>query len=258
MSLNKLAEDIGKSRSWTSELVSKLEEEGLIEKNDKIAFAETYKASLLGDLLESHDVEKLLTGEKEEILKQLNSEPQSISELEKKGFAKTTLYEAVRDLKETGGIKEEGGVYRIAAESLSNFLEAREKKPFQTVYRANGEKVIKTTKENIEGTATAFSRFQDHGLDYYPVNHYFYRGGAKIGLENVLIHAVLCAEDKKQMAMCGVFYLTHRSNLESSELYRLAEKWNCEKRWKDLLAYLDQRKVKNEKIFFPPGESSLN
>ena len=59
------------------------------------------------------------------------------------------------------------------------------------------------------------------------------------------------AENKKQMAMAGVFYLTHRASLDASDLWRLANRWECVEKWADLFAYIDQREVHHDELFLP-------
>lgn len=105
--------------------------------------------------------------------------------------------------------------------------------------------------DDADGAPTAFSAFQRYGIDYYPADTYRYRGDRDLAMADVLIHAVLCAEGTKQMAMCRVFYLTHRATMEPNELWRLAGKWSCVERWADLQAHLDQREVKQEELFLP-------
>ncbi|MFW6376632.1 MAG: transcriptional regulator, partial [archaeon] len=246
-----LAEAIGKSRSWTSELVHSLADQHLVEGNGRVALADTYEASLLGELLIAYDLEKVLSGKREHVLNSLFSGPKTVSELERRGIAASTVYAVLDDLGGVGAVEETDDGYRIADDTLRTFLEARQSRPFETAYTADGSRVVVTTRDDVDGTPTGFSAFRRYGVDYYPNNAYLYQGARAVGLEAVLIHAVLCAENRKQMAMCGVFYLTHRATLDASDLWRLANRWECVEKWADLFAYIDQREVHHEELFLP-------
>lgn len=254
-SVSDLAAAIEKSQSWTSELVSSLEEQNLIEKDCEVCLEDTYEAALLGQLIEEYAAAKILAGTKEKILRALLDRPRTISELQQRGFAKSTLYQHLKELQETGAVRETEDGYAITDDILRSFLEARTRTtPFETEYNANSETLVETSKDDIDGTPTAFSAFTRYGVDYHAAKNYVYRGERTLDLEDVLIHAVTVAETKKQMAMAAVFYLTHRASLESSELWRLANKWDCVEKWADIFAYIDQRDVQQEEFFLPWDE----
>jgi len=250
--VGELAAAIGKSQSWTSEVVSDLEADNLIDRTDGVRLATTYEATLLADLLDQYALENMLTGTKEEILGALLDGPKTISELQQQGFAKSTLYQHLREIRETGAIAQTDDGYTITDDTLRSFLEARTRtKPFETEFRAHGERLVATSKDDVDGISTAFSAFTRYGVDYHPAKTYVYQGDRSLDLEDILIHAVVVAETKKQMAMAGVFYLTHRATLNSSELWRLANRWDCVEKWADLFAYIDQREVHQEELFLP-------
>lgn len=251
-SVGELADAIDKSQSWTSEVVGDLEDEHLVERNGGVRLANTYEATLLAELLERYALEKVLTGTKEDILVALLPGPRSIAELQKQGFAKSTLYQHLNEIQETGAIAHKDEGYAIGDDILRSFLEARTRTtPFETVYHANGDRLVATSKDDVDGTPTAFSAFTRYGVNYHPAKTYVYQGDRSLYLEDILIHAVTVAETKKQMAMAAVFYLTHRATLDSSDLWRLANRWDCIEKWADLFAYIDQREVHQEGLFLP-------
>ena len=253
--VGELADAIDKSQGWTSELVSSLENQHLVTKDRQVTVADTYEAGLVAELLRTYDIEKILVGKREKVLNALLSGPKTVGELEQEGFATSTVYDSLNDLQAVGAVTETEDGYRIVDEALRRFLEARtNQRPFETAYTADDTTIRKTADEDTEGTPTAFSAFQRYGIDYYPNDTYRYHGPKELGREEVLIHAVRFAENKKQMALCGVFYLLHRATLEVSDLWRLAGTWDCIERWADLLAYLDQRDVGNEELFLPWDE----
>lgn len=254
-SVGELADAIDKSQSWTSELVSSLVEQNLVEHDGDVHLDDTYEAALLAELVEAYAAPKLLAGTKEAILRALAEGPQTIEALQRRGFATSTLYKSLGEMQETGAVAETADGYVITDDTLRSFLDARNRtSPFETEYRANGETVVKTSKGDVDGTPTAFSAFTRYGVDYHAVKTYVYRGEPSLRLEDVLIHAVTVADSKKQMAIAAVFYLTHRGTLDSRELWRLANRWDCVERWADLIAYIDQRDVHREALFLPWNE----
>nr|WP_236544848.1 ArsR family transcriptional regulator [Salinirussus salinus] len=55
--VGELADAIDKSQSWTSEVVSDLEDEHLVERNDGVRLANTYEATLLAEFLTRYTCE---------------------------------------------------------------------------------------------------------------------------------------------------------------------------------------------------------
>ena len=253
--VGELADAIDKSQNWTSEVVSDLADEHLVERDNGVQLADTYEATLCADLIERYDLNKVLTGTKEDVLSALLSDPKTIGELQQAGFAKSTLYEHLNEIQETGAITNTDDGYAITDETLRSFLTARtQENPFETVYHSNGARLIETTNDDGDGTPTAFSAFTRYGIEFHPATTYHYEGDRQLGLEAVLIHAVAVVESKKQMAMAGVFYLTHRGTLDTNECWQLANKWECVEQWADLLAYVDQRAVHDADLFLPWAE----
>lgn len=252
--IGELAEAIGKSQSWTSELVGSLTDQHLVQKNGQVSLADTYSAGLVVDLLRSYNLEKLIVGTREDILTVLVDGPKTVGELEQRGFSTSTIYEALNGMQEVGAVKETDGGYKVVDESVRQFIEARESTTHGTIYRSNGEAVIQTTADDPDGVPTAFSAFERYGLDYYPADRYLYRGDRELDIESVLIHAVRCADNQTQMAMCGVFYLYHRETVVPTDLWRLARDWECVEKWADLMAFLDQRDVRQADLFLPWAE----
>ena len=253
LTITRLAERLEKNQGWISELVADLEEQNPVEKHRRIELADTYESRLLQELSDTYDLSTRLAGKKEEVLHSLLSEPKTVSELELEGFAKSTAYQALGGLQTVGVVtKTDDGEYRINDDTLRNFLQAREKTPENTRYEANGQVILKN--ESAEGQPTAFSAFQRYGVDYYPSETYRYLGERELEIEDVLIHAVRFAENRKQMAICTVFYLTRGPSFDTSRLWRLADTWDCTEKRADLLAFVDQRDVQQADLFLPWNE----
>lgn len=256
-SVSGLAAELGRNQGWMSELVSELEARNLVEKNTEVEYADTYEARLLSDLAREYSLMELLAGRKEKILCELHRSPATVSDLETRGFPSSTVYAALKDLRALGAVERQDEIYSIADETLAQFLTATASSEGDAEYRANGERlVVVDDGADDDGERTAFSAFRRYGIEYYPSRQYLYQGDSSPGIEEVLIHAVKAAETRKQTAMTVLFYLEHRSILDTSKLWKLANTWDCVEEWADTLAYADQRDVQNER--FLPWEEFVS
>lgn len=255
-SVSGLAAELGRNQGWMSELVSELEARNLVEKNTEVEYADTYEARLLSDLAREYSLMELLAGRKEKILCELHRSPATVSDLETRGFPSSTVYAALKDLRALGAVERQDEIYSIADETLAQFLTATASSEGDAEYRANSERLVVDDGADDDGERTAFSAFRRYGIEYYPSRQYLYQGDSSPGIEEVLIHAVKAAETRKQTAMTVLFYLEHRSILDTSKLWKLANTWDCVEEWADTLAYADQRDVQNER--FLPWEEFVS
>ncbi|QSG07332.1 transcriptional regulator [Halapricum desulfuricans] len=256
-SISELAQRLDKNQGWISEVVSELTDQHLIEKDGRVAYADTFEARLLSDLFERYNPKGLLVGTKEDLLRELNREPRTVADLEKQGYASSTVYAALEDLQTLGAVtKQDDDRYGITDETLQQYLTASD--PEDTHMGGyggeEGKIVVADSEAEVEGESTAFSAFTRYGIEYYPAQEYRYQGEADLGIEDVLIHAVRVAESRKQATIAVVFYLKHRSILTTSELWKLANEWDCVEEWADTLAYADQRDPKHGDRFLPWDE----
>ncbi len=253
LSVTELAEALDKNQGWISELVTDLESQNLVTKKKHVELADNYEARLLGQLIDRYDIEEILSGKQEELLQALREQAQTASDLEKQGFAQSTVYQNLKQLRSTGVLEESEDGYRISDEILRDFLEAKTSVSGEK-YTVDGEVLLRVSDNGTEGIPTAFSAFTRYGVEYYTAQSYLYQGDQELELEDVLVHAIRFAESKKQTAICGIFYLKHSASLNHSKLWQLTRKWSCTEKWADLLAYLDQRNVKQEDLFLPWDE----
>lgn len=249
--LGEISEDLGKSKSWVSNLLSELRDDGVVEKKGKeFKLSETYEAKVFSRLSRSYNPVDVLSGKKEDILREILGKPKTVERLEREGYAKTTLRDNVKDLKEVGAVGESSEGLEIADGVVREVVKARTERGPGEEYRAGEEKIIKAREgKDMKGEKTAFSAFVRYGVDYHTKDEYIYRGGGKPGPEEVLIHAVRFAEDKKQASMVGVFYLKNRDIIDASKVWKLSDRWDCVEKWADFQAFVDRREVRNEELF---------
>lgn len=253
-----LSQALNKSISRVSRVIKSLLEKGLVKKSrkkGKIKVKKSSKLIYLSNLMAEFPIIKLLTSQKEKLLFSLLEKKNTVKKLQTTtGFSLSAIYSYLKDLKSLGVIKEEQGKYQIINENLINYLNlVKKEKHFEfgvTLLYSNKEKIIKTEKTTA-GVLTAFSRFREYGIDYYPVEAYYYQPEKKLSLEEIFVHSLLAAENKKQMTMVILFYLKNRSKLNNHIVEKLAQKLNCQEKWLDVLAYLDEKKVKSQEYFLP-------
>ena len=125
------------------------------------------------------------------------------------------MYAALKDLRALGAVERQDEIYSIADETLAQFLTATASSEGDAEYRANSERLVVDDGADDDGERTAFSAFRRYGIEYYPSRQYLYQGDSSPGIEEVLIHAVKAAETRKQTAMTVLFYLEHRSILDT-------------------------------------------
>lgn len=248
--VNKLAESIDKSQSWTSELVSDLSEQNLIKRDPHVNVEKAYTTTKLADLIDSYSDEEVLIGKKEEIMKRMVNEPRTVSELKDLGFRESTVYNALKDLREAGVVEETESGYKIVDDTLQEFLEAKVSVSVEEEHEVESERVVASSEELAPegGVNTGFSAFPDYGIDYRTERDYVYSGDG-VDKEQVLAHALMCAQNQEEMGMCGVFYLKHRDDINVQNMWDLANKWDCVDRWADLVSYVDHLEVKNKDMF---------
>lgn len=253
--ISDLADAIDKSVSWTSELVDELDKRRLVKKNQKIQLESSHEARVLVSLMEKYNLRELLAGKKEEMLRKL-LEPKTPTGLEKEGYSKSLVYEAYKKWKALGVIGEGENGYVVVDDEVESYLEASEggEPPVKLLY-SDGEELVRVPREyRREGVPTAFSKFSDFGVDYYPNHKYLYRGAESLGTEDVLSHALLSAENKKQMSIICIFYLKNKREIDNARVGEKAEKYGCLNRWIDLLAYIDGRGPQDSEFFLPWSE----
>jgi len=223
--LVELAELTGKSKGWLSEVIRGLERRDFVKREGrKIRLSSNYETRVLNSLMSSFSLEKLLLGKREDILRSLFLKPKSISELERE-FSKSMVYKSVRDFEELGVVGVHEGDYFIISAELKEFL-----KVTSHLDPEIDKKIIVKAGRGEEGGGieTAFSKFSEYGVEYYPKDRYLYKGGEEeLTINHILAHAIALAEDKKQFAICGIFYLKNRDKIDDKAVSNGISDWRC-------------------------------
>ena len=175
-SVSELSEDLEYSLSYTSEVVSKLEEKGLVDtrkegKQRLVSLSESKATELYRKLVQSHshvDWEGLLSGKAVEILFYLD-EPVSASELaEMTDTHRVTVHRILDRFLKRGIVQKHDSRYRLN----ENFLTVNDfsKEYFHQVHReiTSSNLLIIDTQENIQFKLT-FQDVEKYGSESYDI-----------------------------------------------------------------------------------------
>lgn len=259
--------DIKKALSLKSALLSynlkKLQKKGLIQTTEQgnrkyVCFSETKHASLLRDLLISHDFvdwENILPGKTIDILLQtLTSKDGNLSI-----FSSATLWRYLKELKARGIITETQKQYQINRRfiGLINFLNEYEKYFANKISKALSENSVILWQRNMEFLVrapktveppsedfhkTATSMFAQYDLPLFSeYDIYFYSTNKKsIKLEDVILHTLLIEPDSSRYATYALLLLKKtESQIDRAYLLQEAEKFELKKQILSMFSFLE-------------------
>lgn len=261
-SVSQLAEKTGFAISSVSEGVKELEDKSIVAReNGKVAMAPTPVAQEFIALSSKFDPEKLLKDTRETIVLGL-IEPKTTVELEKAiGISGVQLSRLLRDLFSVGAVFRDGeklvlnGSVKKFALELKKVINLKGLEPNATLLFSNSVRLKKLPLgAKAKGTLTGFSRFAEHGVEYAAVSDFFAEPGREVSVEEILVHALVASENKKDLAMCLVFYWKNSDKMELRKLMELAKEFKVLGLFLDCIAYLDKRQVKDNSLFLPWSE----
>ena len=110
--------------------------------------------------------------------------------------------------------------------------------PYAEVLYSDGKTILKRVKKNMPATGveTTFSRFNDFGISVKTPWKYLVQPSVPPTIEEILVHALLASHDKREVALCMVFYVKNRNRLNLEKLREAG------KRFKILSKILDMEK----------------
>jgi len=163
------------------------------------------------------------------------------------------VYKSVRDFEELGVVGVREGNYFIISAELKEFLKATSHLDPEIDKKII---IVKAGRGEEGAIETAFSKFSEYGVEYYPKDRYLYKGDEEqLTINHILAHAIALAEDKKQFAICGIFYLKNRDKIDDKAVREEVSKYDCLDRWLDMKAYISGggslEGVKNRELFLP-------
>ena len=215
---------------------------------------------LLKRAAERYNLELILRGSNEQIFCSL-SEPGTVTDIVRRtGLSVPTTYRALRDLYSTGAAQNRGGIIFLA-DSLKDLAKAMrivsETDPHSHTIYKDAQKTLVSVPAGIafNGRLTAFSRFGEFGMEYHTIRDYYIQQHGTVDMHDILVHALLAAaeyHDTNEMSMVLVFYLKHRSGLDTTRIRRVASRFGATNMWLDAESYI-RNHTTNVKSF-PPWE----
>lgn len=102
-----------------------------------------------------------------------------------------------------------------------------------------------------KGSLTAFSKFAEFGVQYSIINDFFVEPEHDVLIEEILVHALVACESKKDMAMCLIFYEKNKEQMDLKKLVDFSKEFNVLGLFLDCLAFLGKKTVVNTEKFLP-------
>ena len=263
MSITELAAALDCSTNYASEIISSLEKEDLVYtrrdgKEKRVKPVKNQAVKLFQRLAQTHshiDFPDLISGKAIPLLYYLDTD-RTVAELaEKTGNYRNTVNRVLKQLLNRGILRKQDTQYRLNDEFqiLHDFSReyihhvhrrtvAEYTHDFTILWESLDEFLIQTGDliNHDSFVKTGPSRFQQHGLPLVTTgaSYYFYSEDVQeLTVEDLICHTLLIEESTRYQTYC--LLLIQMENLESGRLLEVAEKYDVEKRVKQLIDYLD-------------------
>lgn len=225
-----LSRKLHKSKNWTSEVVSELEEEGFIAKESSFSLNKSRKKILvsnspyalkLRDLMIEYktiDFSQILSGAKLKLLVALCFDWKTLkSACSLAEISLIAARTASRELVNRGILSKQQGMQKVNSKAwplLFDFL-----KEYRNFSRLNGSVKWKYNNEIIfeidepklkKGVYTGFSRYADYEIKIHTIKALCYFPEKKLSKEDIFIHSLLEIDDSKTLYLCLVFFLKNK------------------------------------------------
>jgi len=263
--LAELAEDINSTYVRTSQIAKELERDGyLVRRNGRVEIAATAHATMFRVVAKRYDVTKLLRDSGEDVAQSL-LDSGDIEELRKQtGLSYRTLLRTLKRMMESGAVIKADGTYRLTDdEDLRLFLRlSRDEKrkhlvePYAEVVHASAGVILKRVPagKKATGRRTAFSAFGQYGVQLNPVYDYYIQPEHKLGVEEVLTHALVLSTSPVEATDCAVFYAKNRDRINLGKLRSMARAYGVDDAAIDLENYVQGLTISKPERFLPWDE----
>jgi DNA-binding transcriptional ArsR family regulator len=262
--LRELTSFMGLSYSRVAAITRELIKEGYCEKKlRQISLSSSVKGEILKKLADKYELISLLGGSGELVLLAL-SKPLEAGEIQRRTrLAQSTVYQTLKRLTGIGAVRKFDISYSLADDpELRSFLdllrrerEARGLEPYAILIWSNEFKLKKVPAgKPARGALTAFSLFSQQGVEYTSPWDYYLEPQKEVSIEEILIHALACAEGKADTTMCAIFYLKNIDKIDSAKAKKTAKKMGILSLWIDLQNYAKGLPVLEIERFLPWDE----
>ena len=260
--VNEIAQKLNIHNSSVSRAVKELEQKKLVEREGRtIRMARHPAAQQFLWLSSKFAPEKILLDSRESIIMAL-SEPKTKQEISIAAkLSEVQVSRLLKSLSGTGAVFLDKEKFVLNEEIKKLVVEMNKTaklegiEPFATLVFSNGSKLKKVPLgANANGTLTAFSRFAEHGIDYATINDFYAEPPREVSIEEIFVHSLAASENKKDLAMCLVFYEKNKSEMEAKKIVHLSLEFKVMLLFFDCLAFLDKREVREKERFLPWSE----
>ena len=156
-------------------------------------------------------------------------EPKSVTQLIQESNVKRT--QVFKKIKEANGIsllKSTKNNYALNDKLWNNLVEfIKELKKYEQttdsripassiIYHKDGEKIIFSNKETVDATSTAFSRYEDYGIELGLLRNYYYLPKSKLSIKDILLHSLCVAQKENEIRyiiFIALLYAKYKSKL---------------------------------------------
>ncbi len=256
---NEIAKAMNLSRTWVSDIITKLEEQKFITRRRKgnrtyLELAETSFAQGFKHLIKTKPYikfESFLYGLNFRILSYcLFSHKTSKNIAHQLSLKEKTIWNRLPTLANRGlldGVRRDRYVTNKKAwPALYEFLEKYRMfslLPGRILWGFENKMLFEVTrKEDIQGALTGFSKYPELGIPIRSNIFCCYLPQKKLSKEEFFIHSILETENSREILLVLTFYLKHRLNKE--KLIDLAMSYDCTEKLEDLDKLLKQENTK--------------
>lgn len=262
LNITNIRDKTKKSRVSVYHSLKKLESLGLIDKRgSEVKLQKNPLVTALSNLMTEGLSRDYLTGRKLSILTELLDETDISNLSEKAGISASSARRYINELSVL--LIENHGRYRVNDRhgTLTGFLKLMKSQSeflsgALTVRKKHYEKLVKAKKAKIipGGVLTGFSRFFGFGVEYHTIYEYYFLPERELLIEEILVHALCCAEDANMLSMCIIFYLKNKGKIDIFKVEEISKKFDVINLWTDVTAYLENTRIKNKSMFLEKSE----
>ena len=156
--------------------------------------------------------------------------PVTIPEIiDKTGLKRTAVYHKIWQAKRRNMVKKRGSTYELNERiwhRLREFLE--ELKRYETVideripvgsiiHHKNDNEIVFSSREELDASKTAFSAYEEYGIEILTVTNYYYLPKKKLTKQDVLIHSLYLVDKEKSirsLIFIALFYAKFKDELK--------------------------------------------
>ncbi len=231
-----LSQDFGIRPETVSRITTRLEEKGLLEREDhRIVLAEASPAESFKRLYYTHRAspfQLILADRRVDLLYRLDQNPESVETLSTEtGLPSKTIYYYLKDFIILGIVRRtksvRGYLYSfnyILWGELKDFVTSLWEYRFRRLIprdalliKSYSDSVLFKSIRHHDATPTSFSAYRDYGIDLGLRDNYYTLPKRELSIKEVFIHSLDSAETLQQRLFCILFYLKNRDKLEGIE-----------------------------------------